>query len=141
MCQQLVQLLDLFINGLVSGFAYKWVVYFITEYDECDGSMQILCCFSFSARFQLSQLKALWVAYYEYLCTPPPDIDWDHWYSEARDTLSIMYREDSCVVFRCLSLILPHVGIVCDNYLCYSVCRSKCVAKSSVIYQSPHWME
>jgi len=39
----------------------------------------------------------------------PPTLDWMQWYSEATDSLSVMYRDDSCVVFQCLYIILPQV--------------------------------
>ncbi|KAF6023006.1 hypothetical protein EB796_018701 [Bugula neritina] len=64
-----------------------------------------------------------WLVNYWYLqSVSPPTLDWMQWYSEATDSLSVMYRDDSCVVFQCLYIILPQlktgaVGDAADSML------------------------
>ena len=74
-------------------------------------------------RVGLAEAYTRWVVNYGYLeMTCPTCVDWDHWYSEAIDGLSILYREDSCIVFKCLEIILPHVS---DVYLFTSELSNK----------------
>ncbi|XP_067943228.1 probable methyltransferase TARBP1 [Watersipora subatra] len=65
-----------------------------------------------SSRYHgLAEAHTRWLARCKYLQrTAPADVDWQHWCEEAQEGISLFYREDSCIVFNCLELILPHVS-------------------------------